>query len=169
MLTAEAARGDERAFRQLFESLETEVFPFLLVRTGNRVDALELFQETMIDVWQALVRKTFVYQSDAAWYGFVYRIARKKLARYYDTKPNQVALDTLQEEVFATHMTLPESITLVPLIANLTESLRIVIELRYISGLSFRAIATRLDISTAAAKVRHHRALKQLAKQNHYA
>jgi len=150
--------GDELAFRQIYDHLHQELFAFLSARARTRDDAKELLQELMLDLWHALGR--FRYRSDKQFYAFVYKLARRKLAKHHDRFTPEV-------EVKPHHATAMHSFDDLPavqrLLTSLPEKLRVVIELRYIVDLPFAQIAARLGEKETTVKVRHHRAIRKLA------
>ena len=161
-----AKNGDRLAFRGIFATGNDRVFRFLLGQLGDREDALDVLQEVFIDVWKGLPR--FTYRSDEEFWGFVFLIARRKVfaVRAHAHKRNvPVANDTLE----ALHEQQSSEIThrddhhhLILAMKNLSALSREVLGLRYWSELSFKEIGIAMSISENNAKVRHHRALKEL-------
>ena len=76
-----AGRGDEDAFQEIFEILSGELFSYALSHTKARDDALDIVQETFIELWKAL--PGFSYSNRHKLYGFVYIILKRRLYRYY--------------------------------------------------------------------------------------
>ena len=165
-LVQSAKNGDRLAFRGIFATGNDRVFRFLLGQLGDREDALDVLQEVFIDVWKGLPR--FTYRSDEEFWGFVFLIARRKVfaVRAHAHKRNvPVANDTLE----ALHEQQSSEIThrddhhpLILAMKNLSALSREVLGLRYWSELSFKEIGIAMSISENNAKVRHHRALKEL-------
>ena len=150
--------GDELAFRKIYDHLHQELFAFLATRARTRDDAKELLQELMIDLWQALAR--FRYSSDKQFYAFVYKIARRKLARHYQ---RHQSLQEIEPHHASTTFNVNDLSGVQKLLTTLPEKLRLVVELRYVVDLPFSEIAIRLGEKETTVKVRHHRALKKLA------
>ncbi len=161
----EAAQGDKGAFRVVFDLVGDKLFRYLLGQLGDREDALDCLQDTLVDLWKGLPQ--FRYRSDAEFWGYVFLIARRKVfARRKQAKTDHVAVDNDTLEIL--HDSSPDT----PLIGD-SETLRIamkrmndasreVLNLRYWSDLSFKEIAIATDVTENAAKVRHHRALQEL-------
>lgn len=154
-----SGKGDEHAFEELYTSLSQQMFGFIAARTNSRDDAKDVLQGVFIDVWRALPR--FTYSSDKEFYSFVYKIARRKLARYYNSRVHVVEYtEEYMKENYETIHT--ESMNLLPIMQKLKPKYREVLELRYWSHLPFADIAKFLKTQETTVKVRHHRALKQL-------
>lgn len=160
-----AAAGDQNAFRVVFDLAGDKLFRYLLGQLGDREEALDCLQDTLVDIWRGLPR--FRYRSDAEFWGFVFLIARRKVfARRKQAKTAHVAVDNETLEIL--HDASPEAPaigdtdTLVYAMKRLTDASREVLNLRYWSDLSFKEIAIATNVTENAAKVRHHRALREL-------
>lgn len=159
-----STQGDSNAFRKLFDMLEKPLFGYLSARTDGREDAKDLLQDVFVDFWRALPR--FSYASDKAFYGFVYRITKRKLARYYRRRKKTVELTEahLAEDPESGR----EDVILLPqAVRKLKPKYREVVELRYWSDLPFADIAKLLGAKVTTVKVRHHRAMEQLRRFLH--
>ncbi len=162
---AKSAAGDQNAFRAVFDLVGDKLFRYLLGQLGDRDEALDCLQDTLVDLWKGLPR--FRYRSDAEFWGYVFLIARRKVfARRKQAQTKHVAVDNATLEVL--HDASPEAPaigdteTLVVAMQRLTDASREVLSLRYWSDLSFKEIALATNVTENAAKVRHHRALKEL-------
>lgn len=159
ILIKEAQNGSKEAFKGIFEHLSNKLFAYALTRTAGREDAMDIVQETFIELWEAL--KKFNYRSDEEFYGFVFIITKRKLYRYYRQKPKTVYLDdNLIEESY--EMEPNDYRYMVKHINSLTSNYQDLLKLRYWSGMTFGEIASALDITETTAKVWHHRAIKKL-------
>ena len=158
-LILSSAKGDNSAFHQLYEHLSDQLFRFILARCQSRQDALDLLQDIFIDLWKAMSR--FKYSSDQEFYGFVYRIARRKLAKYYKSNPKIVEFNEeyIKENFEINHQ---DDWLITKVLPRIKTKYRQVLELRYWSDFSFAQIAKALDLKESTVKVQHHRALKQL-------
>ena len=103
----------------------------------------------------------FKYSSDQEFYGFVYRIARRKLAKYYKSNPKIVEFNEeyIKENFEINHQ---DDWLITKVLPRIKTKYRQVLELRYWSDFSFAQIAKALDLKESTVKVQHHRALKQL-------
>lgn len=161
-----AAQGDHEAFRAIFDAGNDKLFHYLLGQLHDRDAALDMLQETFIDIWRALPK--FRYHSDAEFWGFVFTIARRKVFAYRKHSGRSIAvenntLEILSEESAGAHEHYPEDHSpLINALAKLSDASREILKLRYWSELSFKEIAITIATNENAAKVRHHRAIKEL-------
>jgi RNA polymerase sigma-70 factor (ECF subfamily) len=157
---ASAGQGNDLAFRAVYEHLSDRIFAYLRSRARSRDEAADIMQEVFLDVWNALPK--FHYITDAHFYSFVFTITKRKLIRHYKTKTHE-SLDDVDTHL---HPSIDADITdpdgMQNLVKLLPEKYRDVVTLRYWSGLSFAEIGHHLGITENNAKVRHHRALKEL-------
>lgn len=151
--------GDEQAFRGLFDLLSDRLFSYALAHTRNRDDALDLVQDTFIDLWNALGK--FKYKNDESFYGFVFLVLKRKLYRHYKKQPRTVELD---EKYIAENYVIEveDYRYLEKVMSTLPRNYQELLRLRYWSSFSFREIAAVMDVKEGTAKVWHHRALNAL-------
>lgn len=164
---ARAQRGDQDAFRALFDILSDRLFAFAVAHTRDRDSAADLVQDTFVDVWKELPK--FRYRSDGEFYGFVFLILRRKLIKHHRAKNHAPeSLDERQEMLgdsdgaIAVTAEYEDHRGLLKAISMLSKTSREILALRNWSELSFREIAQTLGIGESAAKVRHHRAINEL-------
>lgn len=156
---------DGNAFDELYMRLQGQLFRYISSRVYDREAAKEVLHDVFVDLWQALQR--FSYAGDEPFYGFVFTITKRKIYhhRKIATKHSHDDLEDVPEGVHATqdNIELSDDMRrLKELIPKLKESYRDVLELRYMSGLSFREIAFFTGCSEKNARVRHHRGLAKL-------
>lgn len=163
---AKASAGDRDAFRGIFEVANDKVFRFLLGQFHDREQALDALQDVFIDIWKGLPR--FQYKSDEEFWGFVFLVARRKVYAYRKNANKQPAtfehetLEFLYEETSPRLSPHEDYRILDTAMAKIGAISREVLTLRYWSDLSFREIALAMHTTENSAKVRHHRALKEL-------
>lgn len=159
ILVKEAQNGDKGAFKGIFDHLNNRLFTYALSRTSNREDALDIVQETFIELWSSL--KKFKYKSEEAFYGFVFILAKRKLYRYYKSKDMVISLteNNINESY---EMKVEDYRYLLKHINTLRSDHQDLLKLRYWSGMTFGEIASTLNIKEVTAKVWHHRAIKKL-------
>lgn len=161
ILIEQAQNGSKHAFKEIFDSLSDRFFAYIFSRTSNRDDALDICQESFIDLWKSL--KRFKYISDQSFRGFLFTIIKRKLYHYYKNKQKIISLDKLDEKQLV--QPAPEQNNcqyVLQHIDTLTSGHQDIIRLRYWSQMTFNEIAAVLNITESAAKVRHHRALQKL-------
>jgi RNA polymerase sigma factor (sigma-70 family) len=160
-----AAAGEAAAFRVLYEHLIDKVYNYVQYRTASTDDALDLTQEVFIDLFKAL--PNFTYSSEAEWYGFVFAITKRKLARRYaeiaveqihtTRAPDEAVLGAAKESDLGTVDAVKRALT------TLDDTARDIIVLHHWSRYTFGEIASLIHMTESAVRVRHHRALKTLS------
>ncbi len=154
-----AKQGDKDSFRQIFERFNSAVFAFVSLRTSNRDDALDLVQETFIDLWNGLPK--LKYRTDEELGGFIFIIAKRKLYKLYKSGGKTVPLDEkMLGETY--EMENNDYRYLFRHVNSLSPDHQEILKLRYWSDMSFGEVALALNIKETTAKVRHHRAIQQL-------
>ena len=157
-----SSQGDKTAFHSLYDSLNNTLFKYIVSRTRDREEAVDLLQDVFIDLWKGLQK--FSYSSEGQFYGFVFTITKRKLSRHYKTNKNTLELDeNIPGQNYEMDVEKTDDLQIMTkAVGELKEKNRIVIELRYWSGLTFNEIGTILNCKETTVKVRHHRALKTL-------
>lgn len=160
MLVATVREGKQDAFREIFEHLHARVFGYVLSHTPKRDDALDITQESFVDLWKAL--RKFEYKSDEEFYGFVFLIVKRKIARFYKKRRATVSLDenSVAEASYETEH--EDHRFLLRQMQTLTTKYQELLRLRYWGGMRLAEAAVVLGITEGTAKVWHHRALKEL-------
>ncbi len=163
-LVRRSAAGDAAAFKALYEHLADRVFAYVHYRTSCRENATDLTQEVFIDLYKAL--PSFRYSSVEQFYGFVFTITKRKLAKHYTDKHTVAGKQTseLDEANYTDETGDPAtSLAVRTALAALDEIAREIIVLHHWSRYTFPEIATLIDMTESAVRVRHHRALKTLS------
>lgn len=161
ILVEKAQNGSKEAFRDIFDRLSNKFFAYIFSRTSNRDDALDIVQETFIELWNALNK--FQYRSDETFYGFIFTITKRKLFRYYQSKHKVIPLSKVSEKYISQSGIKQKDYRYILKHVNaLAPKYQDLLRLRYWSGMTFPEIASVLNIKETTAKVRHHRALKSL-------
>lgn len=163
-LVVSSSKGNKYAFRILYERLSDVLFKYIISRTKDRDDAMDVLQDTFIDIWKAL--ETFTYASDGQFYSFIFLVTKRKLGKHYK-KTNINTTEELDENALESscqpNVEHEDDIrVLMEAIEELDDKYREVIELRYWSGLTFGEIGKLVGDKETTVKVRHHRALKLL-------
>jgi len=152
--------GDDRAFRELYDEVSRPLLAYCLSFTRDMDDARDLFQQTMLAVYEHRHR-----YHDGNLLGWIFTISRnagrslERRARRYDVldgdplvEPGRDPLETAEETQLVQAA-----------ILELPEEFRTVILLRYFGELSIREIAESEGISESLAKVRLFRARERLS------
>jgi RNA polymerase sigma-70 factor (ECF subfamily) len=167
-LVTDARRGDQAAFDELVRRTYLDTYTLAVRLTGNEEDARDVVQEAYLRAWKGIRR----FRGDAAFTTWLYRITAnasytlvERRRRRRTTHLDDVD-DPIDRRLDAQPDTLAESSAglgeLSVALDQLPPTLRTLVILKDVYGLSHDAIADELDISVAAAKVRLHRGRKRL-------
>ena len=158
----ENAHTDDAMFRKLYDLTVNKVFHYLLIRTGDRDVAKDVTQDVYAALWRALAG--FKYSSDEEFYGFLFTIVRRTLARSRRLRVGETHALRLEDgfDIAAPVEEHEDYRRLLAHLATLSHNQQLVIKLRYFSDFSFKEIASALGMSENNAKVLHHRALERL-------
>lgn len=161
-----AIAGSREDFARLYELSSDKVFRFLLGQLRDRESALDTLQEVYIDLWKQLPK--FQYRGEGEWWGFIFTIARRKVYKARREReraniavPNET-LEFLHESGTPFTLIDGDERVLHNALAKLSTLSREILDLRYWSELSYKEISLALGTTEGAAKVRHHRAIKEL-------
>jgi len=153
------ALEDNTALKEIYDLTISQVYSFVLLRTRDRAQALDICQNIYLSLWNSLPR--FRYMGEPHFYAFLFKIARRQISKARMKIHPTVELD----EVFdipAEEDIREDYRALLGKVENLKENERLCIELRYFKDLKFQDIARVLGISENNAKVLHHRAINRL-------
>ena len=167
-LVAAARRGDRTAFDELVRRTYVDTYTLAVRLTGNEEDARDVVQETYLRAWKSLKR----FRGDAAFTTWLYRITattsftlvdrrrRRRTSPIEDApEPVDTRVEARTEDLVGATLGLSE---LSESLDRLSPSLRSLVILKDVYGLSHEEIAEDLGISVSAAKVRLHRGRKRL-------
>lgn len=159
--------GELDALGELFERHHGPLFGFLWKLTGDRTAAEDITQV----VFQRMLRYRHTYRDDGSFTAWMYHLARRCAADHFrrhqaapqaadpaelhahaDDRPHAAHHAAAQDDHALLHAAL----------ARLGRDEREVLLLARFHELSFAEIASILECSVGAAKVRAHRALQQL-------
>jgi RNA polymerase sigma-70 factor (ECF subfamily) len=130
--------------------------------TRNAHDAEDLTQEVMLKVFFELPR----FREEAAFSTWLWRIAANRCIDYHRARQRDNIAELSAPDRLPGRQQLDREassrIDVERLLALLEEPARLVVTLRIFGDLSFGEIASLLDISVSAAKMRYQRALEQL-------
>ena len=168
----DAARGgDQSAFEALVRATTADTYTLAFRLTGNEEDARDVVQETYLRAYKGIGK----FRGDAQFSTWLYRItancAANQLGRRKRHRHDDLTDDTPIEDLSpgvdpsaqAEASNLRERLTVA--LDDLPPTLRSVVVLRDVYDLPHEAIAAELGISESAAKVRLHRARKQLRER----
>ncbi len=167
-LVEQARDGDRGAFEELVRRTHVDVYSLARRLTGDPDDARDVVQETYLRAYRAIGS----FRGDAQFSTWLYRITancastmrrRRGRHRHVELADDHAQVDRdLHHDPEARVATVGLRDRLEAAIRLLPPKLRSVVVLRDLHGLSHRDIAAELGITESAAKVRLHRARKQL-------
>lgn len=159
--------GELNALGELFERHHGPLFGFLCKLTGDRSAAEDIAQI----VFQRMLKYRHTYRDDGSFTAWMYHLARRCAADHFrkaasapaatdpsdlnehaDAAPHAADRATVRDEHALLHVAL----------GRLDHNAREVLLLSRFQELSFAEVAAILECSVGAAKVRAHRALKDL-------
>ena len=160
-------RGDEAAFRELFDSYFPKLYRYALARLdGQHDEAVEMVQETFCKAFERLGS----FRGEGSLYGWMCRILRNSILDLYRRRGRELPKVTLLEDrgairqildtLAASELDEPETIAVRSDVLRLIQATmdRLpghygdVLEWKYVDGLSVKTIAERLDIGPKAAE-----------------
>jgi RNA polymerase sigma-70 factor (ECF subfamily) len=167
VLMTEVHHGRENALGTLFERHHAKLFHFCLRMTGNRAVSEDLVQ----DIFMRMLRHRKTFQPGTAFLPWMYRIARNAcidhLRRGDRTPETAFEPDAIQGDSPSAEQEVEtgESTRLMrrALLRLPVERREVLVMSRY-QFKTYEEIATALDCSVSAVKVRAHRAIKQLRR-----
>jgi RNA polymerase sigma-70 factor (ECF subfamily) len=164
-LIACAQRGEMAAFEQLAHTHADRLFAVALRLVGNRTDAEDVLQETLLRAWRGIDR----FRGGSSFFTWLYRIAVNEANRSLEKATRRPATTRLGEEQLqlsspagdgparrAEFQELRAALEVALLALPLPH--RTAIVLRDIEGLSTREAAKILGVGEAAFKSRLHQA-----------
>jgi RNA polymerase sigma factor (sigma-70 family) len=159
--------GELDALGELFERHHGPLFGFLVKLTNNRASAEDVAQT----VFQRMLKYRHTYRDDGSFTAWMYHLARRCAADYFrktNSAPQATDPADLQEHADAApHAAQSATVRddhelLQAALARLDRDDREVLLLSRFQELSFAEISGILECSVGAAKVRAHRALREL-------
>jgi len=107
-LLKRAAKGDERAFTELYRRHQAPLYRFAVRMTGSSWAAEEIVQ----DVFMMLVREPKKYDPDRGTLGaFLYGVTRNRIMKHLERTPRDFSLDDAGDACRESHPQLHEQMT----------------------------------------------------------
>ncbi len=160
----EAARHDPAAFGQLYQRYVTPVYRYLYKWVENQTEAEDLTSQVFTDVLEGLA----YYQDRGNFAAWLFTIARRKAiaARRHQHPALQLdevdevqgsVVDPQEQVIFGEQLN-----KMATLFADLNESQRELLYLRFTAGLGYSEIGAILGRSQAATKMAIYRLLRKM-------
>ena len=162
-------RGDEAAFRDLFESHKDKVYSIALRFSGDAGAAMDITQDTFLKLMDRISQ----FRGDSSFDSWLYRLVvnacmdhRRKQRRilpvlegFFDSfrSPEESTLEHLMRDEMQQQVQ--------EVVSRLAPDHRIVVVLRYTEGLSYEEIADLLNCSRGTVASRLNRAHKILERR----
>ncbi len=163
-LLREAARGDESAFRALYERYRTPVYNYILRLTHQDRVAEELLQDTFFAVWQGAGK----FRGKSSVKTWIFRIAYYRSASHLrksretvDIPESRIVSDAPGPEELLIGKFEAEQV--IAALGTLSAKHRSVVELTFVHGFSYREIAEIMDCPVGTVKSRMSYALRYLS------
>ncbi len=177
-LIAAYKQGDRSILQQLIAKYESRVFNHCMRIVDNREESADLTQEVFLKVFRNIDK----YEHTYAFYTWLYRITvnccidhlrerKRRVAKvsltpvHADDGSGEIKEAEIPDERFIPEqraINLELNATLNQALASLPESLRSIIVLKEIEGMSYAEIAELVNCSLGTVKSRMHRARVQL-------
>jgi RNA polymerase sigma-70 factor (ECF subfamily) len=162
-------RGDDDAFRVLFESHKDRVYSIALRYSGDSAAAMDIAQDTFLKLLSTIGQ----FRGDASFESWLYRLVVNSCLDYHRKRRRLLPLLDEALDMFrapresALHDLLREEQEerVQQVVAQLPEEQRIVVVLRYTEGLSYEEIADLLGCRRGTVASRLNRAHKALERR----
>lgn len=166
-LVVRAREGDVRAYEQLVRRYQGPIFRLAMRMLASRGDAEDVVQEVFLTAWRSLAG----LHEDAAFVGWLYRMATNRCLNVIRARHATVDVDLAQQESRAVGSQPEHSVEVSGQLAAVTEALqRLTGEqracwlLREVHGRSYEEIAQAVGVTTTAVRGRIARARAQLTE-----
>lgn len=162
-------RGDQEAFRELFESHKDKVYSIALRYSGDRAAAMDIAQDTFLKLMDRIGQ----FRGESSFDSWLYRLVVNSCLDY---RRRQKRWLPMVEEFFDTFRA-PQASSLQELlkderqqqvqdvVARLSPEHKLIVVLRYTEGLSYEEIADLLKCSRGTVASRLNRAHKVLERR----
>jgi RNA polymerase sigma-70 factor (ECF subfamily) len=164
-LLAACRRGDREAFEEVVRRTHKHVYTQALRLVGDRQEAEDVAQEAYLRVFRGLAG----FRGDAQFETWLYRIVSNAAMSHLRKRRRfaELVLDSSEEsgEPPSSIQVAEEAVdrdALTKALESLPPSLRVVVILKDVYGLSCREIGDQIGVSEGAVKVRLHRARRRL-------
>jgi RNA polymerase sigma-70 factor (ECF subfamily) len=167
-------------FNEIYDSTNKSVLAFITAKCGNTADISDIFQDTYMELYQVMNKRGANYVTDGK--ALVFRIAKRKLARYYsvlkrlqifvsmsmkneDNENEEIELSDAEANAFITEDSVVNQITLEnarQFIQKKPKDVEKIFYLFYDAGLSIPEIARTLSLNESNVKNKLYRTIKEL-------
>lgn len=153
-------------FMEYYEKYSDDIFRFCMVKTKNRELSLDITQDTFMKFWEYIIKGSDIENERP----LLYRIAGNLVIDNY-RKKKDILVEDFSEGSYQEHLTFDNQQNMedkidgekaITLLHLLPESLREIINLRFIHDFSITEIAKTVNKDPKTVSVYLHRGLKKL-------
>lgn len=157
-------QDDQQAFQELYHTINSPLFAYILSLVQNTQDAEDILQETYLKIRAA----AHLYQPQGKPMAWIFTIARNLSMMTLRKQKRNTDLDMENLEnnrLFATNMDIQDQLVLHTLLRDMEEAERSIILLHAVSGVKHREIAQALSIPLPTVLSKYNRGLKKLRRK----
>ena len=157
-------RGEQDAFRELYEASYKPLYAFLLSFTQNAEDAKDLLQDTYIQIYKHCDK----YEKRGNPMAWMMKIAKNEFLMHYRKEKDKQYLnyEEMEEELgFSQINNVENKLILEEMFSKLSKEDRELIIMHDVSGLKFREIAQIVDKPVGTVLARYNRSIRRLQKE----
>jgi RNA polymerase sigma-70 factor (ECF subfamily) len=162
-----AQHGDNEAFGELYQRYAHIIFRFIFSHLSDRFEAEDLTEEVFLRVWRSLSNYR---EQGVPFLAYLFTVARNVLVDFYRRAGRAGGLMSIEEKSFPDIHSDPADAALANLehqqvrqtLEQLREDYRMVLILRFLSGLSPEETGEVMGRTPGAVRILQHRALSAL-------
>ena len=153
-LVTSSAKGDKRAFEQLYRRHAGQVYGICYRLTLDKALAEDLTQETFVKVWKSLGSFSF----ESAFGTWLYRIASNTALSHLRSSNKMVLVDEVPEEETSHATDIGANMDVEAQLKRMPERPRVVLILHDVAGMTHEEIGEALGIAPGTSKATLFRA-----------
>lgn len=162
-----AQHGDREAFGELYQRYAHIIFRFIFSHLSDRFEAEDLTEEVFLRVWRSL---TNYREQGVPFLAYLFTVARNVLVDFYRRASRAGGLMSIEDKSFPDIHSDPADAAIANLehqqvrqtLEQLREDYRMVLILRFLSGLSPEETGEVMGRTPGAVRILQHRALSAL-------
>jgi len=159
--------GEAEAFGELYQRYAHIIFRFIYSHLNERFEAEDLTEEVFLRVWRSLSN---FREQGVPFLAYLFKVARNVLVDYYRRAGRSGGLMSIEEKLITDTRSDPAEAAIVHLehqevrntLGQLREDYRMVLILRFLSGLSPEETGEVMGRTPGAVRILQHRALSAL-------
>lgn len=159
--------GDAEAFGELYQRYAHIIFRFIYTHLSERFEAEDLTEEVFLRVWRSLSNYR---EQGVPFLAYLFKIARNALVDFYRRAGRTGGLMSIEEKPLTDTRTDPAEAAIIHMehqevrqtLEQLREDYRMVLILRFLSGLSPEETGEVMGRTPGAVRILQHRALSAL-------